>query len=168
MEEFSIKFRSLKFLDLEWARNLRNDFDTRHWLGSCSKINRLQQIKWFLKLKRNKSKQRLVVLLNEKKAGIVRIDSIDKENNSLCLGLDLHPNFRGKGYAKKIYQSLLSSFFNKGYNRIWLFVISYNERAYSLYKKLGFKDEGAQREAIYRDGQYYDYKMMSILKKEWL
>jgi len=32
---------------------------------------------------------------------------------------------------------------------------------------LGFVREGAQREAVYRDGAYHDLIQMAILRSEW-
>ncbi len=161
------EYKSLRLQDLEWARNFRNQEDTRIWLGSFSKIGFFQQLNWFRKLLQDKSKKRLVVFQDKQKIGIVRIDSIDKENKSLCLGLDILPSYRGKGWAQLIYRDLLDHYFALGYNRIWLFVLSYNHRAIHLYKKLNFQIEGMQRQAIYRDNQYHDYIMMSLLKEEW-
>jgi RimJ/RimL family protein N-acetyltransferase len=45
-------------------------------------------------------------------------------------------------------------------------VLSFNDIALDLYMKMGFIEEGVQRQAIYRNGQYIDYIMMSLLKDE--
>jgi len=36
-----------------------------------------------------------------------------------------------------------------------------------LYEKVGFKEEGIMREAIFRNGVYHDYVVMSILEDEY-
>jgi RimJ/RimL family protein N-acetyltransferase len=52
-------------------------------------------------------------------------------------------------------------------NRLWLLVLENNKVALSLYRKAGFVEEGRQRKAIFRDGRYLDYLMMSILRSEY-
>jgi len=52
-------------------------------------------------------------------------------------------------------------------NRIYLRVVAGNERAIRVYEKVGFKHEGCQRQASYKNGQYEDLLMMSILRGEW-
>jgi RimJ/RimL family protein N-acetyltransferase len=42
-----------------------------------------------------------------------------------------------------------------------------NTIAINLYTKMGFCLEGTQRQAIFRDGKYVNYLMMSILKEEY-
>jgi RimJ/RimL family protein N-acetyltransferase len=46
-------------------------------------------------------------------------------------------------------------------------VLSTNTRAYNLYKKIGFFEEGIKREEIFRNGIFIDSIIMAILKKEW-
>jgi diamine N-acetyltransferase len=52
-------------------------------------------------------------------------------------------------------------------NRLWLLVLENNEPAKNLYKKMGFVNEGVQRQAIFKEGQYHDYIMMSLLRGEY-
>ena len=54
-----------------------------------------------------------------------------------------------------------------GLNRIYLSFIKENLPAFNLYKKTGFKEEGCLRQAIYKNGVYYDSVLMSILKFEY-
>lgn len=52
-------------------------------------------------------------------------------------------------------------------NRIMLTVSEPNEGAIRAYKNAGFKLEGKMRQACYRDNQFHDKLMMSILRQEW-
>ena len=51
-------------------------------------------------------------------------------------------------------------------NRLWLSVLEYNLRAINLYKKIGFTQEGVSREAIFKNGKFENYVMMSLLKSD--
>jgi RimJ/RimL family protein N-acetyltransferase len=48
-----------------------------------------------------------------------------------------------------------------------LTVFEFNVRAIRAYEKCGFKIEGRARDAIYRDGRFWDEIHMSVLAEEW-
>ena len=61
--------------------------------------------------------------------------------------------------------SALSAFSN-GVHRVNLQVYVPNEPALELYKSIGFVECGAEPEAVYLDGQYYDGIHMTLVKKQ--
>jgi RimJ/RimL family protein N-acetyltransferase len=46
-------------------------------------------------------------------------------------------------------------------------VVADNERAIRSYEKVGFRQEGKLREAVFVDGSYRDLLLMSILGREY-
>lgn len=163
-----IVFEDLNEEYLEWARELHNDPEVLSTLTDTHKVSKKEQYTWFLSLQKMKASRRLLVFIDEVSVGIVRVDGIDPYNKSMCVGLDIHKNFRGKKLAVSIYGKLLNWCFTiMGYNRVWLLVADFNTRAKNLYTKVGFVQEGRQREALCRSGGYHDYLMMSILRKEY-
>ena len=60
------------------------------------------------------------------------------------------------------------AFENLELHRVGLSVFSYNTRAIRAYEKVGFRHEGRLRDAIQRDGRYWDEIQMGILREEWL
>jgi hypothetical protein len=52
-------------------------------------------------------------------------------------------------------------------HRIGLSVFSFNERAIRSYRSCGFLIEGRAREAIWRDGRWWDEVSMSVLHSDW-
>ena len=54
-----------------------------------------------------------------------------------------------------------------GLHRIALSVFAFNERAIRSYQSVGFVVEGRAREAIWRDGRWWDEISMSILESDW-
>lgn len=164
-----IILRLLEQKDLEKLRKLRNDPDTNFFLTYVAPISEPLQKIWFEKISTDSTKMYLVITNpKEEFIGIVRCDEWDKINRSIRVGLDISPEFRKQGYATEAYRLLLNYlFFELSINRIWLLVVDFNTVAISLYKKLGFKVEGKQRQAIYRNNKFNDYIMMGILKKEY-
>ena len=155
--------------DLSFFLSFRNDPDTSNYLTQMAPINEYMQEEWFKDLALSSTRMYFTISSHDDtRIGIVRCDEWDKVNNSIRIGIDIDKNHRRNGYAEEAYQALIPYLFHKlNIHRIWLLVVDYNTPAISLYKKLGFHKEGAQRDAINRDHTYHDYVMMSLLKSEF-
>jgi RimJ/RimL family protein N-acetyltransferase len=46
-------------------------------------------------------------------------------------------------------------------------VLAFNERSIRLHRKLGFREEGRQREALFKNGTFHDLVGYGILRAEW-
>lgn len=90
-------------------------------------------------------------------------------NQSAFLAIGIgDSDYWGKGYGSDGLHLLLRYGFNElGLHRIGLNVISNNTRAICAYEKAGFSYEGAQKEAVYRDGQRFDMVYYGILRRDW-
>lgn len=100
--------------------------------------------------------------------GVIRLANIDLVNRSMSVGGDILPSFQNQGHGQQMFELIKVFCFDcLNMHRIWLLVMETNKRAIHVYEKTGFKHEGRQREAIYRDGQYIDYLMMSMLREEF-
>ena len=73
--------------------------------------------------------------------------------------------YQGQGIGTKIMQELIRDLRADGVRRIELRVEADNQRAFSFYKKLGYKTEGTLRRYMKRekDADYVDVHLMSLL-----
>ena len=72
------------------------------------------------------------------------------------------------GYGTEVMRLMLRHGFETlNLNRIMLRVHSTNPRAIRSYEKCGFVHEGRLRQAMYKNGQYADVLLMSVLRAEW-
>jgi RimJ/RimL family protein N-acetyltransferase len=165
----TLTIRALEERDLEQFRTLRNDPDTAYFLTSVVPIAPVKQHAWFQGVSKDDSRMYFAIETTDGTfVGLVRCDEWDKINQSVRIGVDIAPQWRRKGFATQAYTLLFDFLFRQLHiHRIWLLVLSYNTPAIALYKKLGLKEEGKQREAIFRDNTYHDYIMMSILSHEY-
>ena len=100
--------------------------------------------------------------------GLIRITDIDWQNRSACIGLDIFYGFQHQGWGAKGFDLLLKYCFEElRLHRVWLLVAEYNEPAKKIYTNAGLKYEGEQRDALWRDGAYHGYFMMSMLEDEY-
>ncbi|MEM6716776.1 MAG: GNAT family N-acetyltransferase [Cyanobacteria bacterium P01_F01_bin.56] len=75
----------------------------------------------------------------------------------------------GKGYGRSaLTQALTKAFKDFAAHRVWLDVMEENHRARSLYRSLGFVEEGRLRECVKVGGQFTSMWLMSILRSEFL
>ncbi|MEM1309291.1 MAG: GNAT family N-acetyltransferase [Cyanobacteria bacterium P01_H01_bin.153] len=75
----------------------------------------------------------------------------------------------GKGYGRStLAQVLEKAFMELGAHRVWLDVMEDNQRARSLYRRLGFVEEGCLRESAKTPAGYKSQYVMSMLRSEYL
>ena len=108
---------------------------------------------------------------NSKAIGHGEICNIDLINKSarlarILIGVD---EYKGKGYCTELIKELLKYSFNElQLNRVELVVFEFNKPAIVCYEKAGFKTEGILREYRFHNKRFYDLRLMSVLKKEWM
>ncbi len=167
MFEFDgLHFRALEEADLEPLRRMRNDPSTWTRLSDVTFLDAEAQKNWFKTLHKTTHKQRYYAVgtKTQRFIGLVRMDELDLVNRSARIGCDVMPRFRGKGIGSRIMKGLVRYCFDTlNLHRVWLAVLENNKPAIAVYKKAGFKPEGRYREAIFRNGRYWDYLLFSIL-----
>lgn len=171
-EHNNLYIRLIEKEDLEILRQHRNDYKTWINLTDINLIYKEQQELWYTKLIQDKTKKYFMayswvtenqVTVNEN-IGVIRIDEIDSINRSARVGCDVFKSFRNRGLGTKIMEAICAYSFNfLNMHRLWLLVASYNMAAIEIYKRTGFLEEGCQKQALYRNGTYHDYIMMSYL-----
>ncbi|KAG8671929.1 hypothetical protein FPOAC2_05290 [Fusarium poae] len=84
------------------------------------------------------------------------------------LGITLGDPYHDKGYGSETINWLLDWAFRfGGYHRVGLSTVGFNTRAQHVYTKLGFKEEGRERETFYMDRKWYDMINYGMLEQEW-
>jgi len=112
----------------------------------------------------------LLVMQNRQSTplGWVHLSKIEQEHGRAEIGILLAPEHRGKGIGREGMNLMLNIGFNQlRLHRIYLTTRAINQRAISLYQKIGFSIEGRLREHAFVDGQHHDTIIMGILSQEW-
>ena len=157
--------------DVEEYAEMVNDIKVSVGLGYLSYTNIIdfQSEKEFL-ISVKKEKMFAVRLLeNNELLGNIGFNSLDIINRNGALGVLIgNPKYQRKGYGTEALKLILDygfSFLNL--RNISLSVFEYNEPAYNLYKKVGFKEAGRLRKAVEIMGKTYDVIIMDMLKEEF-
>jgi diamine N-acetyltransferase len=101
--------------------------------------------------------------------GDCSFNTIDYQSRSGEIGIFIgQKDLWNQGYGTEAMCLLLKHGFNTlNLHRIFLRVFETNKRAIRSYDKAGFVIEGRMREAVYRNGNYEDVLLMSVLRPEW-
>jgi len=101
--------------------------------------------------------------------GVAGCHHINWPNRSAEIGIFIgEPEHLGKGYGTEAMELLLACAFNElNLHRVFLRVFDFNRRAIESYRKCGFQEEGRLREALFRQDDYHDVILMSILEEEF-
>ena len=163
----SIEKDDLKILHL-WANNESIQLMLGGWHFPT---NMNDQNKWFETLSCNSLNQRFIIE-NDKnqQIGMANIVNINFKDGNAEIGLLLDPAFQGKGFGKKIVDTIANYSFNQlRLNRIETTIISINQPSLKLFlNKCGWKQEGILRSWYYRNGMYIDKIILAILKEEFI
>lgn len=104
-----------------------------------------------------------------KPIGSIGLHGINSKDHSATFGIAIgEKNCWGKGYGTEATRLTLEYGFHQlNLHRIASAVIDFNERSIRLHKKVGFREEGRQREAMFKNGHFHDHVMLGILRDEW-
>lgn len=157
-----MKFTRLCFEDLPFLNEVRNKY-AEEFLHDSRKFTLQETEEWFLL----KKPDYRIIWKGLNRIGYFRLGNYSQENKNIYVGADIHKEYTGKGLGKMSYELFLPQLFKEyDLHKISLEVLSTNKRAISLYRKLGFIEEGIKREDVLKSGVYVDSIIMSILRKE--
>jgi RimJ/RimL family protein N-acetyltransferase len=101
--------------------------------------------------------------------GTCALSQLDPDNGSALFHITIgEKDAWGHGYGTEATRLMIDhAFVELGLHRVALTVFAFNERAVRSYRSVGFVVEGRAREAIWREGRWWDEISMSILDSEW-
>lgn len=102
--------------------------------------------------------------------GLVRLRDAEPETGLAELDIYLgEKEYWGRGYATDALRAMCRfGFEDMRLHKISLTVVTENHAAISVYKKVGFVEEGRLRSVFRRDGRWYDQFTMGLLEGELL
>ncbi|MEK7434196.1 MAG: GNAT family N-acetyltransferase [Cyanobacteriota bacterium] len=104
---------------------------------------------WF-DLRMLETKQYFGIKEQDKFISVAGIHVYSEKYKVSALGnITTHPNYRGKGLAKKVTAKLCNSLFDKGVKNIGLNVLASNEIAIKCYESLGFEKTAKYNEFLF-------------------
>jgi diamine N-acetyltransferase len=165
--------RALELSDVEKLVKWRNDLEITTPLGGNTFfISKFKEEDWLKKTIINDEKNiKLAICLveNGEHIGNVNLTSINWINRSAEYSIMIgDKDHWGKGYGHEATFLILKYAFEElNLQRIYLTVRSDNIKAFKLYQKIGFQQEGILRKSLFKNNHYIDMHIMSMLKNEF-
>lgn len=168
------QLRELERKDLATVTTWRNQPELIAQLGAPFRyINAEVDNRWFDSYMANRgSCVRCAIVQRdapEQILGLVSLTNIDHLNQSAVLHIMIGDTARqGKGMGTFAVKAMLDhAFQNLNLHRVELKALTSNERARHVYEKVGFVREGILRKAVYKNGEFVDLYVYSLLREEY-
>lgn len=170
LEGQKVYLRPISLDDTELYFRMLFHPEVRRLTGTQKCFTREQIYRYIEAKTQDSSSLLLLIALTETDAviGDIALQGIDSFNRSASIRIAISEGHQGKGFGSEAMKLMLDYGFGiLNLHRIELNVFSYNPRALHVYEKLGFKQEGIQRDALYYNHKYHDSIIMSILEDEY-
>lgn len=180
MDAGKIYLRPLTLLDTDLIVKWRNEESVRKNLFTQELITRESHMEYYEKvINQHKCYQFIVERVAYEDGmnyscsvpiGTVYLKDVDLKNSKALMGIFIGAEYdRGQGFGKEAVRLILQyGFMQLKLHKIYLQIICNNNEAISLYKELGFTEEGRLKDDYCRDNKYYDVIQMSILEKQFM
>ena len=106
---------------------------------------------------------------NNKPIGNIALGNIHPKDHHAVFGIAIgEKDYWGQGYGTEAARLIIRYGFDQlNLHRINSSAISFNERSIKLHKRVGFTEEGRQRETDFINGRYHDHVIFGLLRNEW-
>lgn len=159
----NLRINRIEVEDLPFLCEVRNNY-AEDFLHDSRTFTIDQTVEWFHKT----NPDFWIIRDMNSRIGYFRLSNHSIVNRNIYIGADIAPQFKGLGYAKKAYSIFMPKLFeNYNLNKISLEVLSTNNVAINLYKKLGFVQEGIKRQEVLKKEVFVDSIIMSVLKQDY-
>ena len=148
-----------------------NDKEVTRFLEMRMPLMRITEKKWFEGLSDRKDSVTLtIVTLAGKPIGVMSINNIDWIDGTANTGAFIgEKSYWGKGYGTDAKMQILNFAFNTlNLRKICSRVYAFNKRSVAYSKHCGYRDDGVQRNHVFRNGEYHDVIQLAIFKEDWL
>lgn len=167
-----IKLRALTSTDIDKTLTWHNEeIISDLYLGHPFPVNIEMERKWYDKILTSNFPTTVFgieYIENKTLIGITLLKDIDMINRSAELAIYIgDTEYKGKGLSKEATQDTFKfGFFKLGLNRISARVLSENKTSITMFEKVGFKTEGIMRQVLYKNNEFKNVLLMSILKQD--
>jgi len=149
-----VLLRAIERRDVETFRQMLNDPDISQHLLVFTPLSEIAEERWFERT--TQSTTELVMAIESNDLGRPRqligncgFHGINWKDRTATLGIFIgNQSFWSNGYGTEAASR-------------------FNERSLGLHKKLGFQNEGARRQNIFKNGAYHDEILLGLLREEW-
>jgi len=170
-----VQLRPIQRADISYFLQWFNDPEVTQYLGMYLPMNEMAEQKFIEDLSTNRSTTDANFVIeaingnNSTPIGSMNLHGINNKDHNATFGIAIgDKGYWSKGYGTEAAGLMLRYGFEQlNLHRISSSAWSFNERSIRLHIKVGFKEEGRRREAIFKNGYYADDVMFGLLREDW-
>ena len=176
MNNIKVRCRKIRESDLEKIMNWRMLPEVTKYMLTDPKLTIEGQKKWFEKIKKEYERPLQeresfywVLEVDEVPVGVVSMVDWNRRKSSIRTGE--YVAVQEKSSIKLIidlqYSMYEFAFEALGVNKIAFEIMSNNMGTILINRRFGANEDGIMRDEVFKDGEYFDLHLFSILKNEW-
>ena len=167
-----VTLRAVELEDIEMIRQLTNEPEYEKMIvGWSLPLSKKDQENWYHSYKNSMEIIRYTIETElDGAVGMIGLKNIDWKNGSASgLGMRIaKKDIRTRGLATDAWMTLLKYAFDElRLNRINGSALEYNKASLRVCEKIGFKIEGVQRQAVFKNGEFHNLILMAVLKNDY-
>ena len=170
-----VVLRPVRRTDIEHFLKWFNDPEVTQYLGMYLPMTEMAEEKYIEGLGTTNAGTKASFVIeavdanSNKPIGSVGLSNIHPKDHHAIFGIAIgEKDYWSKSYGTEAARLIIRYGFEQlNLHRINSFAISFNERSLRLHLGVGFKEEGRQRKAIFKNGDYHDHVMFGLLREEW-
>ena len=161
--------RKLEVDDLENVMHWRMSQHVTKFLNTDPMLTLDEQKRWFEELGKSGVFYYWIIEVDKIPCGVIYLSDIDMSNKRCTWGYYVaQKQLRSFNLAMSLEMSLYDYVFNKiALNKITGESFCINVVAVKMHELCGCKTDGILRQHIYKNGQYYDVCVQSMLAEDW-
>ena len=172
LNDSELRLRSVSVSDAEEILKWRFSSENYNYFYEFFPISLDNNIKWIQNILTKNTEINCIIEKYDENIpiGMISLVDIDMRSRKCELGRVLIGDikYRKKGYGKRSICLLLEyAFYHLNINKVYCEVFAENKNAVSLYKRIGFSEDGYFIKHIFKNGCYKDILHMSLFKEEY-
>lgn len=169
MDKLDIKFQAIQESDLESIMHWRMQPDITKYMNTDPQLTIEDQYNWYKHILQQKDEYYWIIVVDNVKVGIASLVNPDLSNRQIHTGVYVAvKEKRSLRLILDIQWNLYSFAFDiLNYNKVCEEVFSINKPVLRILDMCGSKVEGELRDQVFKNNQYYNITIRSILRSEW-
>lgn len=155
--------------DLDDLKNWRNNHSIWRWCRQNDLISDYAQKRWYERINTDPTIRMFIIQSQEdvpNLIGVCGLTDIDLIHRRAEFSLYIAPEFQGRAFSKPALRTIVDYGFKElNLIKIWGETFSDN-KAYDMFLKMGFTEEGRRKDHYFKDGKYCDAILVAMFRGE--
>jgi diamine N-acetyltransferase len=165
----ALRLRPLEREDLRFVHDLDNNEAVMHYWFEEPYEAFVELCDLYDKHIHDQTERRFIVEREGERVGLVELVEIDLIHRRAEFQIIVAPRHQGRGYASAATRLAIEyAFLTLNLHKLYLIVDVDNAPARTVYRKLGFVEEGLLRQEFFVNGEYRDVVRMALFQPDFI